>query len=100
MTAGPDPYWKEFRTFLEEDYAKRDFLLAALTKHDPNPVDNLTTKSNLSYAELKHHIRALTSNGQLGQLSAPVPVVDTALVTKGRRACRHQNYRACQNQTV
>jgi len=66
MTAGPDPYWKKFRAFLEEDYANCNFLLAALSKHYPNPVDNLTTKSNLSYTELKHHIRALASNSQLG----------------------------------
>jgi len=100
MTAGPDPYQQKFCAFLEEDYAKRDFLLAALSKHYPNPVDNLTTKLNLSYAELKHHIRALVSNGQLGQLSAPIPVVDTALVTEGRRARRRQSYRARQNQAA
>jgi len=35
MTTGPDPYRQKFR----------DFLLAALSKHYPNPVDNLTTKS-------------------------------------------------------
>jgi len=98
MTAGPEPYRKKFRAFLEENYAKCDFLLAALSKHYPNPVDNLTTKSNLSYAELKHHIRALASNGQLEQLSAPAPIVDAALVTKGKRARRRQNYKARQNQ--
>ena len=98
MTAGPDPYRKKFHAFLKVDYTKRDFLLAALSKYYPNPVDNLTTKSNLSYAELKHHIRALASNGQLGQISAPV--VDTALVTEGKRACRRQSYRARQNQNA
>jgi len=100
MTAGTDPYRQKFRAFLEEDYAKRDFLLAALSKHYPNPVDILTTTSNLSYAELKHHIRALASNGQLGQLSAPAPatIIDAALVTEGKRARRRQNYRARKNQ--
>jgi len=40
MTTGPDPYRQKFRAFLEEDYAKRDFLLAALSKHYPNPVSS------------------------------------------------------------
>jgi len=98
MTTRPDPYQQKFRAFLEEDYAKHDFLLAVLSKHDPNLVDNLMTKLNLSYTELKHHIRALASNRQLDQLSAPV--IDIALVTEGRGACRCQNYRARQNQTA
>jgi len=54
MAAGSDPYRQKFRAFLEEDYAKRDFLLAALSEHYPNPVDNLTTKTNLTYAEARH----------------------------------------------
>lgn len=50
MTGGPDPYGR-IQTFLEEDFARRDFsrrdfLLAALSHVYPNPVDNLTTKSD------------------------------------------------------
>jgi len=94
MTAGPDPYRQKFRAFLDEDYVKRDFLLAALSKHYPNPVDNLTTKPNLSYAELKHHIKALASNGQL---SAPTTITDAALVTENKQARQRQG-KAHQNQ--
>jgi len=80
---------QKFRAFLEEDYAKRDFLLAALSKHYP-------TKSDLSYAELKHRIRALASNGQLNT-PAPTTIIDAALVTENKRARRCQG-KAYQNQ--
>jgi len=56
MTSGPAStasYRKYLRLFLEQDYAKRDSLLAALSHAYPNPVDNLT---NLSYEELRCHI--------------------------------------------
>jgi len=96
MTAGPDPYRQKFRAFLDEDYVTRDFLLAALSKHYPNPVDNLTIKPNLSYAELKHHIRALASNGQL---STPITITDAALVTENKQARRRQG-KAHQSQKV
>jgi len=76
MTASPDPYCQKLQAFLEEDFAKRDFLLAALRKHYPNPVDNLTTKANLSYAEARYRMNSLCSNNQLGDTAS-----DTALVT-------------------
>jgi len=62
MAAGFDPYCQKFRAFLEEDYAKRDFLLAALSEHYLNPVDNLTTKTDLTYAEARHRMHSLSSN--------------------------------------
>ena len=100
MTAGPDPYRQKFRAFLDEDYAKRDFLLAALSKRYPNLMDNVTTKSNLSYAELKHHIKALASNGQLST-PAPATIIDATLVTQNKRAHRRQGKaRQPQNQVV
>ena len=61
MTSGPDRYRQKFRSFVEEDYAKRDFLLAALSDHYPNPVDNLTTKADLSYAEVRYRMQSISS---------------------------------------
>ena len=65
VTAGSERYLLKLRDFLEEDYSKRDFLLAALSVYYPNPVDNLTTKANLTYAEVRHHMKSLSSNNQL-----------------------------------
>ena len=51
MTAGSDPYRRKFRVFLEDDAAKRDFLLANIY---PNSVVNLTTMPDLTTAEVRH----------------------------------------------
>jgi len=72
MTSGPASnasYRKYLRLFLEQDYAKRDSLLTVLSHAYPNPVDNLTTKPNLSYEELQCHMRELASNNQLNIFS-------------------------------
>jgi len=76
VTTGSDPYRQKFRAFLEENYAKRDFLLAALSEYYPNPVDNLTTKVDPTYAEARHHLISLYSNNQLGMqvLVLPLPL--------------------------
>jgi len=58
-------YKKYLQLFLEQDYAKRDSPLATLSYAYPNPVDNLTTKPNLSYEELRCYMRELASNNQL-----------------------------------
>jgi len=103
MTARPDPYDQKFCAFLEEDYVKHDFLLAALSKNYPNPVNNLTTKSDLSYAELKHHIRALVSASQLSTPTSTPTIIDVALVTENKRAHRCQgkvHHNQNQNQMV
>jgi len=86
MTAGPDPYCQKLRAFLEEDFAKRDFLLAALSEHYPNPVDNLTTKADLSYAEARHRMNSLFSNNQLGEAAS-----DIALVTRNNKQVHHSS---------
>jgi len=83
MTSGPDStvsYRKYLHLFLEQDHAKRDSLLAALSHAYPNPVDNLTTKPNLSYEELRCHMRELASNNQLNTSSNQLNNTDAALV--------------------
>jgi len=85
MTSGPASnvlYRKYLRLFLEQDHAKRDSLLAALSHAYPNPVDNLTTKPNLSYEELRCHMRELASNNQLASSSNQLNNTDAALVVK------------------
>jgi hypothetical protein len=46
-TGSNDPYCNKFREFLEEDKAKRYFLLGFLVDHYDKVVDNLTTKGSL-----------------------------------------------------
>jgi len=54
--ASSDSYQKTFATFLNEDKAKRDFLLGFLVKHHKNVIYNLTTKDSLSYADVKQRL--------------------------------------------
>jgi hypothetical protein len=56
-----DTYRTKFREFLEEDKAKRDFLLGFLVKHHENVVDNLTTKDSLSYSDVVMKLHSLSS---------------------------------------
>jgi transposase InsO family protein len=63
LTSGStDTYRTKFREFLEEDKAKRDFLLGFLVKHHQNVVDNLTTKDSLSYSDVVQKLHSLSSN--------------------------------------
>jgi len=48
-----DSYRTTFAAFLNEDKAKRNFLLGFLVKHHENLVDNLTTTDSLSHADVK-----------------------------------------------
>jgi len=51
-----DSYRTTFAAFLQEDKAKRDFLMGFLVKHHKNVIDNLTTKDGLSYANVKQRL--------------------------------------------
>lgn len=42
--------------FLDDDEIKRDLILAFLSRHHKNIVDNLVTKDNLSYTEVKQRL--------------------------------------------
>ncbi|KAF8434443.1 hypothetical protein BGX38DRAFT_1275480 [Terfezia claveryi] len=79
-SGGPDPYRQKFKAFLEEDFAKRDFLLAALSQSYPNPVYKMTTNSNLTYSEVRRLMLGLASNNQLEDSYG-----DTALFTSNKR---------------
>jgi hypothetical protein len=59
-----DTYRTKFREFLEDDKAKRDFLLGFLVKHHENVVDNLTTKDSLSYSDVVQKLHSLSSNAE------------------------------------
>ncbi|CCX04219.1 Similar to hypothetical protein VITISV_009642 [Vitis vinifera]; acc. no. CAN75537 [Pyronema omphalodes CBS 100304] len=54
-------YRKKFRLFLEEDKAKRDFLLGFLVNPHSNVVDNVTTKDDLSYSDVVLKLHSLSS---------------------------------------
>ena len=51
-----DPDRREIASFFEKDTIKRDLLLGFLARHKKNVVDNLTTKSNLSFSEVKQRL--------------------------------------------
>jgi len=51
-----DSYRTTFAAFLNEDKAKRDFLMGFLVRHHKNVIDNLTTKDSLSYADVKQRL--------------------------------------------
>jgi len=84
LSYGTDLYRQKFKAFLEEDFAKRDFLLAALSRVYPNPVDNLTTKTNLTYTEVRYRMMSLASSNQLEQPEGG----NTALITSNNN---HRN---------
>jgi len=88
LTASNDPktYRASLRTFLDFDSAKRDLLLACLVPHYPNPVDNLTTKDNLTYSELKTRLYSLSTSHTTSQ--------DTAFVAGRSPAARKPYNRA------
>lgn len=77
QSAGTEVYRQKFRALLEEDFAKRDFLLAALSHVYPNSVAYLSTQSDLSYAKVRYQILGLASNNQLDDGG-------TALVTSNK----------------
>ncbi|RKF84043.1 hypothetical protein GcM3_002022 [Golovinomyces cichoracearum] len=51
-----EEYRQDFAKFLQKDLAKRDFLLGFLSRYKRNVVDNLTTKSDLTFAAVKQHL--------------------------------------------
>jgi hypothetical protein len=51
-----------FAAFLNEDKAKRDFLMGFLVKHHKNVIDNLTTKDSLSYADVKQQLMDINTS--------------------------------------
>lgn len=47
---------QDFANFLQKDLVKRDFLLDFLSLHKKNVVDNLTTKTDLTFAVVKQRL--------------------------------------------
>jgi len=90
--SGPaNGYRQALGTFLSFDEAKRDFLLGGLVKHYPNPVDNLSTKDNLTYVELKSRLHSLAAKQQL------VTAADSALITSKSPASQKRKQSTNQN---
>lgn len=54
-----DGYRQSFAKFLNEDKAKRDFLLGFLVSHEKNVVDNLSAKDNLTFSDVKQRLLEL-----------------------------------------
>ena len=62
LTSTGLPERASMRTYMDFDQNKRDLLMASLLKYYANPIDNLSTKPNLKYTDLKHHMLALSTN--------------------------------------
>ena len=62
LCSGTSRYRQLMKQVLDQDEAKRDWMLAALVSHHPNLVDNMTTKDNLTFAQLKVRLHSLSSN--------------------------------------
>jgi len=62
LTSTGLPERASMRTYMDFDQNKRDLLMASLLKYYPNPIDNLSTKPNLKYTDLKYHMLALSTN--------------------------------------
>ena len=60
---------QKLKAWLDDDNVKRDFLLATLSSKYPNVIDNLSTKSDLSYADVKQYLFSLQSANQLSKQS-------------------------------
>ena len=90
LTASNDPktYRANLRTFLDFDSAKRDLLLACLVPYYPNPVDNLATKDNLTYSELKTRLYSLSTSHITSQDTAFVASHSPAATKPHNRASR------------
>jgi len=56
-----------YRIFHNCKEVKKQYLFAGLVNHYPNLVDNLLSKGNLSFVDLKEHILRLASTGQLSK---------------------------------
>lgn len=59
---GSSAYRTDMRRAFAHDEAKRDLLLSAFQRTYPNPVDNLTTKDNLTFAQAKDKLLGLADN--------------------------------------
>lgn len=82
-----DSYRQEFSIFLGNDKAKRDFLLGMLSRHCKNVVDNLTTKDDLSFTDVKQRLLDCdyeSTNSALLTREAPKPGKDKAQRKQGR----------------
>ncbi|RPB06507.1 hypothetical protein P167DRAFT_550474 [Morchella conica CCBAS932] len=80
-----DTYRQLFSKFLDEDKAKRNFLLGFLVRHQKNVVDNLSTKDNFTFAEVKQRLLDLDHEQPSSSVSSSP---QTALLTTQRRNAR------------
>ncbi|RPB21716.1 hypothetical protein L211DRAFT_811501, partial [Terfezia boudieri ATCC MYA-4762] len=82
--ARPASFKAIYRMLLENEEAKREYLLASLVTHYPNVVDNLTTKDHLTYEDLKERLIGLAINNQLSNYNGAL-AANTAKNSKARR---------------
>jgi len=97
-------YKADYRKLPDNDKYQRDCLLSALVKHYPNVVDNLTTKGDLFYEDLKERLTSLSSNGQLNgygggnNTSGPNGNTSTVLVVAGKGNNKNKKKKGQQGQ--
>lgn len=98
--AHPGSFKATYRTLLELEEAKREYLLASVVTHYPNVVDNLTTKENLSYDDLKERLVGLAINNQLSSYNGGNQT-NMALLANGRpNKARRKKFAQSQQQAT
>ena len=70
-----DPSRIAFHSYLAQDTARRDFLLA-FKNHHKNIVNNLTTKHHVSYCDVLKRLRELDDGSERKEIHSPLVIPD------------------------
>ncbi|KAI0992573.1 hypothetical protein K3495_g15612 [Podosphaera aphanis] len=89
-----DSHRQEFAVFLGNDKAKRDFLLGMLSRHCKNIVDNLTTKDDLSFTDVKQ--RLLDCDNKSTNSALLTREIQTQSKGKGKFKKQRKNFKKIQ----
>lgn len=93
--ASTDSYRQFLSKFLEEDKAKRDFLLALLSEHHENAVDNITTKDDLTFSEVKQRLMNLNHKNITTRHSAFMTKEIKGNKSSSNRVSKNSNRHEC-----
>ena len=87
-----EEYNTTYKTFLDSDRAKKDYLLTALASRYPSVVDNIATKDLLRYEEVKDKLFSLHGFGLLA-----VNKKEKAMVTSTKKIDKRSRFNKDKN---
>ena len=90
-----DEYRVKLAELLQMDQAKRERLLGLLVDHLPNVVDNLSTKDNMTYSQVKQRLLDLGSNNS----SSDLALSTTKMKGKGKAASSSSKNKSSSNKS-